>query len=137
MKLEQAIELARATHQSVLTTLRNDGRPQLSNVLHAVDPAGVIRISTTATRAKYVNLSRRPWAAVKVDGPNFWSYAVLEGDVELSDIAADPGDAAVDELVELYRALSGEHPNWAEYREAMVDDQRVVVRLHPSYAYGL
>jgi PPOX class probable F420-dependent enzyme len=137
MKLEQAIELARATHQSVLTTLRNDGRPQLSNVLHAVDADGVIRVSTTADRAKYVNLLRRPWAALKVDGPSFWSYAVLEGDAELSTVAAAPDDAAVDELVELYRSLSGEHPNWAEYRQAMVDDRRVVVRLRPSYAYGL
>jgi PPOX class probable F420-dependent enzyme len=137
MMLEQAIELARATHQSVLTTLRNDGRPQLSNVLHAVDADGVIRVSTTADRAKYVNLLRRPWAALKVDGPSFWSYAVLEGDAELSAVAAAPDDAAVDELVELYRSLSGEHPNWAEYRQAMVDDRRVVVRLRPSYAYGL
>jgi len=137
MKLEQAIELARATHQSVLTTLRNDGRPQLSNVLHAVDPDGVIRVSTTADRAKYVNLVRRPWAALKVDGPSFWSYAVLEGDAELSAVAAAQDDAAVDELVELYRSLSGEHPNWAEYRQAMVDDRRVVVRLRPTYAYGL
>jgi PPOX class probable F420-dependent enzyme len=137
MNLEQAIELARATHQSVLTTLRNDGRPQLSNVLHAVDQDGVIRVSTTATRAKYVNLVRRPWAALKVDGPSFWSYAVLEGDAELSAVATAPDDAATDELVELYRSLSGEHPNWAEYRQAMVDDRRVVVRLRPSYAYGL
>ena len=137
MKLEQAIELARATHQSVLTTLRNDGRPQLSNVLHSLDHDGIIRVSTTADRAKYVNLVRRPWAALKVDGPTFWSYAVLEGDADLSAVATAPDDAAVDELVELYRSLSGEHPNWAEYRQAMVDDRRVVVRLHPNYAYGL
>ena len=137
MKLEQAIEIARATHQSVLTTLRNDGRPQLSNVLHAVDADGIIRVSTTADRAKYVNLVRRPWAALKVDGPSFWSYAVLEGDADLSAVATAPDDAAVDELVELYRSLSGEHPNWAEYRQAMVDDRRVVVRLRPTYAYGL
>lgn len=137
MKLEQAIELARATHQSVLTTLRNDGRPQLSNVLHAVDADGVIRVSTTANRAKYLNLVRRPWAALKVDGPSFWSYAVLEGDADLSAVATAPDDATVDELVELYRSLSGEHSNWGEYRQTMVDDRRVVVRLHPSYAYGL
>jgi PPOX class probable F420-dependent enzyme len=137
VQLQQAYELARATHQSVLTTLRNDGRPQLSNVLHSADGDGVIRISTTADRAKYVNLTRRPWAALKVDGVNFWSYAVLEGAAELSAVATDIDDAVTEELVALYRALAGEHSNWAEYRQAMVTDRRVVVRLRPTYAYGL
>lgn len=137
MDLAQALGMARATHQSVLTTLRRDGRPQLSNVLHAADDEGVIRISTTADRAKYANLTRRPWAAVKVDGPNFWSYAVLEGAVDLSPVAASVDDATVNELVELYRALSGEHDDWADYRQTMVADRRVVVRVRSTYAYGL
>jgi len=106
-------------------------------VLHAVDDAGVIRISTTADRAKYANLRRTPWAALHVDGENFWSYAVIEGDVELSEVAADPHDAATDELVEVYRALSGEHDDWDDYRASMVRDQRVVVRIRPTHAYGL
>lgn len=137
MELSAALGLARATSQSVLTTLRKDGRPQLSNVLHAVDDAGVIRVSTTADRAKYANLRRRPWAALKVDGESFWSYAVLEGDVELSDVAAAVDDAATSELVQLYRSLGGEHEDWDAYRRAMVADRRVVVRLRPTYAYGL
>ena len=62
---------------------------------------------------------------------------VLEGDVELSNVAAEPRDATVDELVELYRSLAGEHPDWDEYRQAMVDDRRVVVRLRPTHAYGM
>jgi PPOX class probable F420-dependent enzyme len=113
------------------------GRPQLSNVLHAVGDDLVIRISTTADRAKYANLRRTPWAALHVNGQDFWSYAVLEGDVTLSEVAVDPHDATVDELVELYRALQGEHDNWDDYRAAMVQDQRVVVRLTPTHAYGL
>jgi len=137
MDLDTALRLARATNRSVLTTLRGNGLPQLSNVLHAVDDDGVIRISTTANRAKYTNLRRRPWAAVKVDGEDFWSYAVLEGDVELSAVAADHGDEATDELVALYRLLSGEHPDWEDYRRTMVVDQRVVVRVRPNRAYGL
>lgn len=96
MELDQALEAARATHQSVLTTLRRDGKPQLSNVLHTLEADGLIRVSTTTDRAKYHNLRRAPWAAVKVDGESFWSYAVLEGDVELADVAADPHDATVD-----------------------------------------
>ena len=137
MDLDTALRYARATNQSVLTTLRGNGLPQLSNVLHAVDDDGVIRISTTADRAKYANLRRRPWAALKVDGETFWSYAVLEGDVELSDVATAPGDAATEELVALYRSLSGEHADWADYRRAMVADRRAVIRVRPTRAYGL
>ncbi|MBO0844497.1 MAG: PPOX class F420-dependent oxidoreductase [Nocardioides sp.] len=136
MELADALAAARATHQSVLTTLRRGGRPQISNVLHAVGDDGVIRVSTTADRAKYHNLRRQPWAALKVDGESFWSYAVLEGDASLSDVATDPHDAAVEELVELYRSISGEHPDWDDYRRSMVADRRVVVRLTPTRAYG-
>jgi len=137
MEISDALTAARATNRSVLTTLRRTGLPQLSNVLHAVDAAGVLRVSTTADRAKYANLRRTPWAALKVDGESFWSYAVLEGPVQLSAVAAAPDDAAVEELVDLYRALSGEHEDWPAYRAAMVADRRVVVRLHPDHAYGL
>ena len=136
MDLERALAAARANQQSVLVTVRRDGRPQLSNVVHLVGDDGLVRVSTTADRAKFHNLRRTPWAALKVDGENFWSYAVLEGDATLSEVAADPGDAAVAELVALYRGISGEHPDWDEYRRAMVDDHRVVVRLGPTYAYG-
>jgi PPOX class probable F420-dependent enzyme len=136
VELEQALAAARANHQSVLTTLRRDGKPQLSNVLHAVGDDGLIRISTTADRAKYANLVRTPWAALKVDGESFWSYAVIEGEVTTSEVAAAPDDAAVEELVELYRSLSGEHSDWDDYRRAMVADRRVVVRLRPTRAYG-
>jgi PPOX class probable F420-dependent enzyme len=136
MDLSRALEAARATNHSVLITIRDNGLPQLSNVLHHVNADGVIRISTTADRAKYVNLTRRPWAALKVDGDNFWSYAVLESDVELSKIAIAPDDATVEELITLYRDISGEHPDWAEYRAAMVADRRLVIRLLPNRAYG-
>ncbi|HET6938948.1 MAG TPA: PPOX class F420-dependent oxidoreductase [Nocardioides sp.] len=136
MDTEKALEAARATHQSVLVTLRKDGRPQLSNVLHYVGEDGVLRISTTADRAKYANLRRQPWAALHVDGSSFWSYAVLEGDVALSEVAATPDDATVAELVDYYRAISGEHDDWDGYRAAMVRERRVVVHLTPTRAYG-
>lgn len=136
MEIDRALAAARANHQSVLTTIRRDGRPQLSNVLHGVAADGTIRVSTTADRAKYHNLRRTPWAAVKVDGESFWSYAVLEGDVQLSAVAERVDDDTVDELVELYRSISGEHSDWDEYRAAMVAERRVVVRLLPTRAYG-
>lgn len=137
MELDEALAAARATNQSTLTTIRRDGRPQLSNVVHTVDEAGVIRVSTTADRAKARNLRREPWAVLYVNGGDFWSYAVLEGEVELSEVAAAPDDAVVDELVTLYRAIAGEHENWDAYRQAMVDEQRLVVRFRPTRAYGM
>ena len=137
MEISEALEAVRADKQAVLVTLRRDGRPQLSNVLAAVDGDGVIRVSTTSDRAKTANLRRTPWAAVHVNGGDFWSYAVVEGDVTLSEVAADPGDAATEELVALYRALVGEHDDWDDYRAAMVREGRVVVRVHPTHAYGL
>ena len=136
MDLEAALGAARARSQSVLVTVRKDGRPQLSNVVHTVGADGLVRVSTTADRAKFHNLRRTPWAALKVDGETFWSYAVLEGDVTLSDVATEPGDAAVEELVEVYRGIAGDHPDWDDYRRTMVADRRVVVRIRPTYAYG-
>ena len=136
MEIQQALQAARDRNHSVLTTIKRDGKPQLSNVLHAVGDDGVIRISTTADRAKYANLRRNPWAALHVDGADFWSYAVLEGDVELSDVASTPDDATVEELVDLYRSLQGEHDDWDDYRAAMVAERRVVVRIRPNHAYG-
>jgi len=137
MDLTAASDFARAHRQSVLVTLRRDGKPQLSNVMHHVDADGVVRVSITATRAKYVNLQRQPWAALHVTQPDFWAYAVLEGPADVASVAAAPDDATVEELVTLYRALAGEHPDWDEYRRVMVDEQRTVVRLRPDHAYGM
>ncbi len=137
METETALQAARETHQSILVTLKSDGLPQLSNVLHTVGEDGVVRISITTGRAKYANLRRRPWAALHVNGSSFWSYAVLEGEVSLSAPAEAPDDATVDELVELYRAISGEHEDWDDYRAAQVDQHRVVVRFTPTRGYGL
>jgi PPOX class probable F420-dependent enzyme len=137
MDIDQALAAARATRHSILATIKRDGHPQLSDVLHDVTDDGIIRISTTADRAKYANLRRTPWAALHVNGSDIWSYAVIEGDVSLSEVAADPNDATTDELVEVYRSLSGEHDDWEDYRASMVRDRRVVVRVTPTHGYGL
>jgi PPOX class probable F420-dependent enzyme len=137
MELTDAIEFARTRRQSVLVTIRGNGRPQLSNVLHQVTADGVIRVSITADRAKYHNLVREPWAALHVTREDFYAYAVIEADVELSPIAARADDSTVDELVELYRGLVGEHQDWDDYRRSMVADRRVVLRLRPTRAYGM
>ncbi|GAA1790073.1 PPOX class F420-dependent oxidoreductase [Nocardioides hankookensis] len=137
MEIQQAVEAIRANRQAVLTTIKRDGRPQLSNVLAGVGDDGLIRVSTTADRAKYVNLARTPWAALHVNGESFWSYAVVEGDVTLSEVVADAHDEAADESVALYRSLAGEHDDWDDYRAALVRDRRVVVRVAPTHAYGM
>ncbi|QMU75442.1 PPOX class F420-dependent oxidoreductase [Streptacidiphilus sp. PB12-B1b] len=132
--LEQLIAGARG---GALVTLKRDGRPQLSNVSHVFDPATrLLRISTTADRAKVANLRRDPRASYYVTSPDQWSYAVAEGTVELTPVAAHPRDAVVDELVEVYRLIGGEHPDWEEYRAAMVADRRLVVRLTVERTYG-
>jgi PPOX class probable F420-dependent enzyme len=137
MELGIAMDFARTHRQSVLITIRANGRPQLSNVVHSVFDDGVIRISITADRAKYRNLSREPWAALHITRRDFFAYVVLEGDAELSPVATRPDDATVEELIDYYRALTGEHDDWDAYRAAMVEDRRLIVRFRPKRAYGM
>lgn len=137
MELPAAAEFASTTHWSVLTTIRKNGRPQLSNVAHHVYGGPLIRISITADRAKYHNLLREPWAALHVTRPDFFAYVVMEGAATLSSVATRPDDETVEELVALYRDIAGEHDDWNAYRAAMVEERRVVVRLSPLRAYGM
>lgn len=133
------VALASSRNIGALATIKRDGRPQLSTVNFAFDPAAsLLRISVVDARAKVHNLRRDPRASVYVTSHDGWTYAVLEGDVELSPVAAAPDDDAVEELVEVYRLIRGaDHPDWAEYRAAMVADRRLVARLHVQRAYGL
>ena len=126
MDLTAAVDFARSHPRGVLVTQKRDGRPQLSNVMHTVDDAGLIRISVTADRAKTKNLARDPRASLHITRDDFYAYVVLEGDVELSPVAAAADDATVDELVALYRAMVGEHDDWD-----------LVARLTPTHAYGM
>jgi PPOX class probable F420-dependent enzyme len=137
MEIATAIEFARSSPQSVFTTIRRSGRPQLSNVLHHVFEDRSIGVSITAERAKYRNLRREPWAALHVTRSDFYAYVVIEGQVALSAVAADIDDPAVDSLVDYYRALRGEHDDWPAYRRAMVAEQRVLARLTATHAYGM
>jgi PPOX class probable F420-dependent enzyme len=137
MDLDIALDYARANTRAVLITLKANGRPQSSNVIQWTGDDGVVRVSVTDTRAKVRNLRRDPRVSIHVTADDFWSYAVLEGDAELTPVAAAPDDATVAELVDYYRALNGEHPDWDDYRRAMVADQRLVLRLRPARAYGI
>jgi len=120
-----------------LITLKRDGRPQASVVIHVWDPTRrAVLISVTDDRAKTRNLRRDPRASYQVVAPDLTAWAVGEGFAELTPPAADPHDDTVEALVDLYRRLAGEHPDWPEYRAAMVADRRVVLTLPFERVYG-
>ncbi len=130
-------DLLASKHQGVLVTLKRDGRPQLSNVAYVLGDDDVIRISVTDDRAKTNNLRRDPRASFHVTRDDFYAYVVAEGTASLLPVAEDPHDATADALVEYFRAVSGEHDDWEEYRQAMVDDRRLLIELPVDRLYGM
>jgi PPOX class probable F420-dependent enzyme len=136
MEINEALNFIREFRNGILIALKSDGRPQSSNIAYVVGDDGVIRISVTNGRAKTSNLRRDPRASLHVNRDDFWAYAVIEADVTLTPVADSVDDATVDQLVEYYRAVAGEHDNWPEYRKTMVDDGRLLLELHPTHAYG-
>jgi PPOX class probable F420-dependent enzyme len=126
------------TGRAALVTIKRDGRPQLSNIVYWRDPAdGLIRISITDTRAKTRNLRRDPRANLYLTNADKTAYVVVEGTVELSPVTLAPDDETAEELVDLYRRIAGEHPDWDEYRTVMVAEQRLVARFTVQRTYGL
>jgi PPOX class probable F420-dependent enzyme len=123
----------------VLATIKRDGRPQLSNVSYHFDAREVaIQVSITEPRAKTRNLRRDPRASIHVSSDDGWAYAVAEGDAILTSTATTPDDDTVEGLIALYRNIAGrEHPDWDEYRRAMVDDRRVLMTMPISHLYGM
>ncbi|MGW5423272.1 PPOX class F420-dependent oxidoreductase [Streptomyces sp. NPDC003943] len=121
----------------VLATLKADGRPQLSPVMPFFDEkTDTLYVSMTEGRAKTVNLRRDPRAALEVTAPDGWSWATAEGTVTLTGPGTDPRGPEVEALVEYYRLAAGEHPDWDEYRAAMVADRRVLMRMTVDRVYG-
>lgn len=137
MDLDDALAFARTSRRSVMATIRGDGRPQLSNVFHQVTDERVIRVSTTADRAKHRNLARDPWTALHVTRDDFFAYVVLEGDVELAPIIESIDDPGVEEHVDHYRAVVGEHDDWDAFRASLVAEHRSMIRFSPTRAYGM
>ncbi|MEE2030949.1 PPOX class F420-dependent oxidoreductase [Rhodococcus chondri] len=126
------------TGVAALVTLKRDGRPQISNIIYHYDQRiRTFSVSITGTRAKTRNMRRDPRVSLFKDSDDGWSYAVAEGRAELSDVAERPHDDAAEELVGLYRAVQGEHPDWDEFRAAMVAEQRLVLRVRVERFYGV
>jgi PPOX class probable F420-dependent enzyme len=125
MTADEAREFIAAQHRAVLATQRADGRPQLSPVTCTVDDDGRVLISTRETAVKTRNLRRTPYASLCVMNDGFFgAWAQVEGTAEIVSLPA-----AMELLVDYYRRISGEHPDWADYRAAMVRDRRVMVRV--------
>jgi PPOX class probable F420-dependent enzyme len=123
-----AQQFLRDHHRAILATLRADGRPQLSPVLYAVDDQGRMLISTRETAVKTRNLRRDPFASLCAFADGFFGeWVQAEGTAEVISLPD-----AMDLLVDYYRMISGEHPDWSDYRAAMVQDRRVIVRVTVS-----
>jgi len=121
----------------VLATIKSDGRPQLSPVMPFYDEAaGVIYVSMTEGRAKTANLRRDPRATLEVTSSDGWAWATAEGTATLTGPGTDPHGPEVEALVDYYRAASGEHPDWDEYRSVMVSDRRVLMVMTVDHVYG-
>jgi PPOX class probable F420-dependent enzyme len=133
---EELSRLLQEQQFSVLATVKRSGHPHLSTVLHRWSPEErVVRISTTADRLKVRQLRRDPHAALHVNGPNVWSFAVAEGEAEISEVTTVPGDAVGRELLSLTPGFDDPRDE-AAFLEQMVTDRRVVIRIRVSRLYG-
>ena len=121
----QLLEFLRPRHKGTLLTIRSNGRPQMSPVTCGVDAEGRVVVSTYPERAKTVNLRRNPQVSMVVhsddwDGP----YVQVDGTAEVLDMPE-----ALEPLVEYFRCISGEHPDWEEYRQAMRAQGKSLIRI--------
>lgn len=135
MELARALEFVTAHRNGVLLVVRKDGRPHASNIIYGTWD-DTVHISVTADRAKTRNLERDPRAALHVTSDDFWEWVVVEGTASLSPVTTDPGDDTAARLRELYESISGPHPDWDEYDQAMIDQRRLVVSIPLDHAYG-
>jgi PPOX class probable F420-dependent enzyme len=128
LDVETALSFLRANHHAVLATARADGRPQMSPIVANVDAGGRVAISSRETALKVKNLRRDPYASLCVVGDGFFGeWVQIEGPATILSLPD-----AMEPLVEYYRSLSGEHPDWADYRAAMERDRRVLILISPE-----
>jgi PPOX class probable F420-dependent enzyme len=129
MEIARALEFVREQRDAVMLTYRSDGSPQMSPITCAVRE-GVVVVSTRETAMKTKNLRRDPRVSLCVVSRGFYGdWVQVDGRAEVVSLPA-----AMEQLVDYYRALRGEHDDWDEYRAAMVHDQRVMVRITPERA---
>ncbi|RYB93679.1 PPOX class F420-dependent oxidoreductase [Nocardioides oleivorans] len=129
--LDELLDFVRPRHRMVLLTRRADGTPQASPVTGGVDDSGRIVVATYPQRAKTKNARQRPEVSVVVLSDE-WddAWVQVDGDAEVLD--ASEGDEALDGFVEYFRNIAGEHSDWDEYRQAMVDQGKSLLRITPT-----
>lgn len=121
----ELVEFLRSRHDGILVTTRRDGSPQLSPVSYGIDDQGRVVVSSYPERAKSVNLRRNPAASLMSLGAEFNDpWVQVDGTAEVIELPD-----AVEPLVDYFRAISGEHPDWDEYREAMVAQGKCLIRV--------
>jgi len=126
--LNALLEFVRPRHRMILVTRRRDGSPQLSPLTGGVDGDGRIVISTYPERAKAANLRRNPDASVLVLSDEWnGAWVQVDGSAEVLDLPD-----ALEPLVGYFRCISGEHPDWDEYRQAMLDQGKCLIRITPA-----
>lgn len=130
MDLDEARAVIAAQHRAVLSTVRQDGTPQLSPVLVGLDGDGHLVISSRQPAFKVRNIRRDPQVSLCVLPDGFFGrWIQVDGTAEVLGLPH-----AMEPLVEYYRSVSGEHPDWAQYRSQMTTDQRVLLRITPTRA---
>ena len=130
MDVSEALDFVRNHHRGVLATRRADGRPQLSVIVAAVDDAGRVVISTREPAMKARNIRRDPFVSLLVFTEDFFGpWVQLDGTATVLSLPD-----AMEPLVDYYRRLSGEHPDWADYRAAMQRDRRALLQITVAQA---
>jgi PPOX class probable F420-dependent enzyme len=130
MDLEKAREFLRHNHRAILLTRHGDGRPQMSPIAVGVDAEGKLVVSTRETAAKTRIVRADPRVAICAFTDGFYGeWIQVEGEAEVISLPE-----AMDHLVDYYRGISGEHPDWDDYRTAMVRERRVILRITPTRA---
>ena len=130
MDIDAALDFARTRHHAVLSTLKGDGTPQLSPVTVGVDASGHVVISTRQPAYKVRNIRRDPRVWLCVFPDRFYGeWVQLEGTAAIVELPE-----AMEGLVDYYRGISGEHPDWDDYRAAMERERRVLLRVTISKA---
>jgi PPOX class probable F420-dependent enzyme len=130
MDLERAREFLRKNHRAVMSTYHRDGRLQLTPVTVGVDEAGRVAISSRETAVKVRNLLRDPRASICATTDAFFGdWVQVDGEAEIVHLPE-----AMELLVDYYRKIAGEHPDWDDYRAVMERERRVLIRITPTRA---
>lgn len=135
MELEDATEHLQRFNHAVLTVVGDEGYPHVTRVMQHFDGT-TCRVSLTDDRVKTRHLRVRPRATLHVPGGDPWHWVSVEAAAELSAVTISPDDEVASELLEVYEAISGPHDDPDDFRRAMVDQDRLVLRLIPRRVYG-